>query len=120
MNMLTPYLAHDPIESLLGTAARLAGFHTGGRTGPFLRDIGVSLPGYWAPYDEGCLWPTSLRMECSPAYSRNLLSLRAARKRAEVTFCFFVHGCCRRPGAARPCAPSARATPYLPECAKCT
>lgn len=45
MNMLTPYLAHDPIESLLGTAARLAGFHTGGRTGPFLRDIGVSLPG---------------------------------------------------------------------------
>ncbi len=45
MNMLTPYLAHDPIESLLGTAARLAAFHTGGRTGPFLRDIGVSLPG---------------------------------------------------------------------------
>ncbi|MEP2984617.1 MAG: TniQ family protein [Sulfitobacter sp.] len=45
MNVLTPHLAHDPVESPMGFAARLAAFHTGGRTGPFLRDIGVSLPG---------------------------------------------------------------------------
>ncbi|MCF3595737.1 TniQ family protein [Rhodobacteraceae bacterium LMO-12] len=45
MTVLTPHLDHDPVESPLGFAARLAAFHTGGRTGPFLRDIGVSLSG---------------------------------------------------------------------------
>jgi hypothetical protein len=44
MNMLSPSLAFEKTESPLGFAARLAAFHVGGRTGPFLRDIGVSLP----------------------------------------------------------------------------
>lgn len=44
MSMLSPGLAFDSIESPLGYAARLAAFHIGSRTGPFLRDIGVSLP----------------------------------------------------------------------------
>ncbi len=43
MTVLTPHLAHDSVESPLGFAARLAAHHTGGRTGPFLTDIGVKL-----------------------------------------------------------------------------
>lgn len=44
MFKLAPHLPFDPIETPLGYAVRLAAVHTGGPIGPFLRDIGVSLP----------------------------------------------------------------------------
>lgn len=43
MTKLSPHLAFESTESPLGFAARLAAFHIGDRTAPFLRDIGVSL-----------------------------------------------------------------------------
>jgi hypothetical protein len=43
MTKLLPYLQFDHNESVLGYAARLAAFHTGGRSAPFLRDIGVEI-----------------------------------------------------------------------------
>jgi len=44
MATLSPHIAHDPAESLMGFATRLASRHTGGRTGAFLRDNGIKLP----------------------------------------------------------------------------
>ncbi|CUH39448.1 hypothetical protein JSE7799_02175 [Jannaschia seosinensis] len=44
MATLSPHIAHDPAESLMGFATRLAARHTGGRTGAFLRDNGIKLP----------------------------------------------------------------------------
>lgn len=41
--MLTPLVPFDPTESVIGYAARLGDLHTGGRTAPFLRDIGVKI-----------------------------------------------------------------------------
>ncbi|MDD9738016.1 TniQ family protein [Seohaeicola sp. SP36] len=43
MNTLAPHLPFDERESPLGFAARLAAFHAGSRTGPFLRDIGIGI-----------------------------------------------------------------------------
>ena len=44
MATLSPHIAHDPAESLVGFATRLASRHTGGRTSSFLRDNGIKLP----------------------------------------------------------------------------
>jgi len=41
MSHLFPFLPFDPVETPLSFAARLATFHTGGRLGPFVHDIGV-------------------------------------------------------------------------------
>lgn len=43
MSMLVPRLDFVKTESPLGFAARLAAFHVGSRTRPFLCDIGVNL-----------------------------------------------------------------------------
>lgn len=43
MSKLFPFLPFDTCETPLSFAARLAAFHIGSRTGPFLRDIGVNL-----------------------------------------------------------------------------
>ncbi|SNT76813.1 TniQ family protein [Paracoccus seriniphilus] len=44
MAMLSPHIAHDPAESVMGFVARLAAFHIGGRTGSFLSDNGIKPP----------------------------------------------------------------------------
>ena len=44
MTVLFPHLAFEKDESPLGFAARLAAFHAHNRTGPFLRDMEISLP----------------------------------------------------------------------------
>ena len=41
MPTLFPFLPFDPCETPLSFAARLAAFHTGGRLGPFLNDLGI-------------------------------------------------------------------------------
>ena len=41
MPTLFPFLPYDPVETPLSFAARLAALHTGGRLGPFLRDLGI-------------------------------------------------------------------------------